>query len=294
MSYIPLLITSAVICIYSLLVWKFHDTLYREETQKKVRKTWYGLCFLGYGLYISFSKVPITIGNGKYLFPPEITKLFVVFILFIGFAVIVDALILRTSRLGEFKIAGFSGKFYGEEARENLQDQMNNVDMLCEKIQAEYEIVQDSERYINPLKDKLLDEQDVDWIAELQDFLKNYCIAQKTVIDISIYDAQALEEIKGHYHLTNSKSKELERNIQDKCSTFCDKNSDTLNYGRDILFIPVIFNYYDGTILIALQGKNNIVDHEQFMILNLVKIFESNIFNILKQLELSEDTFEDS
>jgi len=144
---------------------------------------------------------------------------------------------------------------------------------------------------MKPLEEKLLGDEEIDWLAEFEEFLTKYCQAQRSNVEVAIYDTrpETLSEIKEHYKLTKSKARELIRNVKNNETTFCDKNNDTINFKKDILFIPVDSNYYGETsILIAIKGKNNILENEQFLVLNLIKLFETHVFNTLKRIELEQ------
>lgn len=289
-TYTPLMIIAGILFIFAIASWKYHDIVNREETLKKIRRVWYSFCVLAFAVYINIKPPKTAEGYNKLLVSQEVWDLLFFFAIFIFFAVVVDALILRVTSLGEFKFGGFGGKFLGEETKVNLKEQLNNIELIYDKIQAEHEVIQDLENYMAPLVDRLLVAENEDWLAEFEDFLKQYCQAQKSNIEVAVFNTrdETLAQIKDHFKLNSSKSRELKRNIADKQSTFCDKSSDTLNYGKDILLVPVESNYYGETVLVTLQGKNNVLDNEQFMVLNLMKLFEASVFNILKQIELEE------
>jgi len=290
MTYWLVVLIAAILMFYSLLSWKFGDLFEIAKTLKKIRRCWYSFCLLAYTIYINTDNYKVSTGYNQLLVSQEVWNLLVLFIVFMSLGVVVDALVLRTTSLGEFKFGGFGGKFLGDEAKENIKEQIKNIELIYDKIEAEHEVIQILDSYLASIRDRLLAGEELDWLAEFEELLKKYCQAQNSNVDVAIYNTtdETMAQIKEHFKLTGSKYKDLKRNLAIVKSTFCDKNSDTLNYEKDVLFVPVVSEYYEGNLLISLQGKSNILDNEQFFILNLIKLFEVNVFNILKQIDLEE------
>jgi len=151
---IYILLIAGLLAIYAILSLFFYEVLNKGETLRKIRRCWYSSCLLAFSVFINLRPPKSMEGYNKLLVPHQVWDLIILFIAFIIVGFIVDALIIRTTSLGEFKFGGFGGKFLGEETKKNLKEQINNIEMIYDKIQAEYEVIQDLEKYDEAFRGK--------------------------------------------------------------------------------------------------------------------------------------------
>ena len=160
---------------------------------------------------------------------------------------------------------------------------MINMDKILDKIESEYEVIQNFEEYIQRqcIRKKL--EQDFEyfnWPEEFKELTQYYCNFQSSNIKVAylIMDDLFNRELKLTYNLTDTNINTVIKDINENKSTIVAQR-------YQLLFIPYTPVYYNKKIVIILKGREYIFEVEQRFIVNLFKIFENYVTDIIATLE---------
>ncbi|MCF8012405.1 MAG: hypothetical protein K9L17_10925 [Clostridiales bacterium] len=289
-NYLYIFLLAIVLTIYSVINF-FVKELSDASNIKKIRKLWYSLVFLFYSVYIDNLPSDIFKTSSKIGIPQELWILLIHFIAFTTFAVVIDHLIIRTTKLGEIRFGNIGGSISEETTKDIIDEQDNTIDILFDKIKAENEIFEGFSDYTQNLEHEL-ENLTFSYESYIYQPLKMYCDYQKSDIEIVIYDGlieENLHQLKSHFSLTCSAFKILRNSILNYQTFYCDKQTKTLNYKKDILFIPYKSDYLEDKILIALQSKNDLIVDEQYFIYNILNYFEYYLFISIDMLILKKE-----
>lgn len=197
-------------------------------------------------------------------------------------AFVLDLLILSGGSIKEFSFAGAT--FVKEDLKKNIKENANNIQILLDKIEAEYNAVQQFEAYIEKadIKTKLEEKLDTfDWCEEFRALAQYYCSFQKEEIVaecIVVEEGMNLSDrLVVAYDISNMKSTRVCKNLLDKKSYF-------LQAQEQLLFIPYEPTFFNHKIIVVLRGKSNVVQVEQRFILNIFKRFEDYVTTVIAEL----------
>lgn len=213
--------------------------------------------------------------------PKIIWMIFLVFVACMLVAIILDVLIISASGFKEITLGW--AKISKDEVEANIEEQKNNIDKLVDKIEAEYEVIQNFEEYIKKqqIREKLESNFDeFHWPDEFKELAQYYCNFQNSNIKVSYLkiNDDLNRELKLTYNLTDTNINNIKKDIKDNKSTIVQQKN-------QLLFIPYKPVYYNDDIVIILKGKEYIFEVEQRFIVNLFKIFENYITDIIATLE---------
>ena len=194
---------------------------------------------------------------------------------------LLDILIISASGLKEVSLGW--AKISKDEVQANIEEQKNNMDKILDKIESEYEVIQNFEEYVQRqcIRKKL--EQDFEhfnWPEEFKELTQYYCNFQSSNIKVAylIMDDLFNRELKLTYNLTDTNINTVIKDINENKSTIVAQR-------YQLLFIPYTPVYYNKKIVIILKGREYIFEVEQRFIVNLFKIFENYVTDIIATLE---------
>lgn len=197
-------------------------------------------------------------------------------------AFVLDLLILSGGSIKEFSFAGAT--FVKEDLKKNIKENANNIQILLDKIEAEYNAVQQFEAYVEQaeIKKKLEEKLDTfDWCKEFKALAQYYCSFQKEEIlaeCIVVEKGMNLSDrLEVAYDISSMKSTRVCKNLMDKKSYF-------LQAQEQLLFIPYEPTFFTPKIIVVLRGKSNVVQVEQRFILNIFKRFEDYVTTVIAEL----------
>ena len=197
-------------------------------------------------------------------------------------AFVLDLLILSGGSIKEFSFAGAT--FVKEDLKKNIKENANNIQILLDKIEAEYNAVQQFEAYIDKagIKTKLEEKLDAfDWCKEFKALAQYYCSFQKEEIIAECIVVERGMNLRDRlvvaYDISSMKSTRVCKNLLEKKSYF-------LQAQEQLLFIPYEPTFFAHKIIVVLRGKNNVVQIEQRFILNIFKRFEDYVTTVIAEL----------
>ena len=278
--------TASVLLIYSILTI-FYEKLSNGSVLKVTRRIWYSLCLLLYAFYLLI-RTPESLINFKFLKPNILWDEIALFIIFTIGAVIIDTLILRAASIKTLSLGTLGGVLEEEDAKKGANQTLVAMDFINSKIEAEFDVIQNIEKIVNDVENKLINGFSIEWLEEIEKLIKQYCEYQQyEAVDVNVYDTDSdtIKNIKEHYKLTKPAKNELERKISSSTAFYCDRKIKTLNFPQDIYFIPVELYFYDKQVLVTLKGIDNLAVMEKHIIANLVKAYEMKLLSSLNLIE---------
>lgn len=278
----PLLLFFIIPILY--LIFTF-TTYGREDAISKnikiIRRIYYSIWLFIAAVIINIIDVKKLEINNSFGIPKVIWMVFLVFIASMVTAVILDILIISASGLKEVSLGW--AKISKDEVQANIEEQKNNMDKILDKIESEYEVIQNFEEYIQRqcIRKKL--EQDFEhfnWPEEFKELTQYYCNFQSSNIKVAylIMDDLFNRELKLTYNLTDTNINTVIKDINENKSTIVAQR-------YQLVFIPYTPVYYNKKIVIILKGREYIFEVEQRFIVNLFKIFENYVTDIIATLE---------
>ena len=143
----PLLLFFIIPILY--LIFTF-TTYGREDAISKnikiIRRIYYSIWLFIAAVIINIIDVKKLEINNSFGIPKVIWMVFLVFIASMVTAVILDILIISASGLKEVSLGW--AKISKDEVQANIEEQKNNMDKILDKIESEYEVIQNFEEYI--------------------------------------------------------------------------------------------------------------------------------------------------
>lgn len=259
--------------IYSIYISKNHCIT--EEKMTFIRRFYYSI----WVLFIVLIIISIEPSNEKMSNPLGISNTFwfiiLTFIVGILIAVIFDFLIISASGIKEISFGW--AKVTKEEIKNNIKEQVDNINYITQLIDAEYEVIQSIEQYINnqqidkKISDSFHDFPYEDELISFIDYFYQHSEAVKRVLYIHIDNEQYKSNLKKEYKFSQSTIKTIDKNIKQNKSTLIKEKCFNL-------FIPYML-FTNELILIIIQSNEVIFELEQRFILNLLKIFENYLTN---------------
>lgn len=214
--------------------------------------------------------------------PQPVWVIFSIFITGIAVSVILNMLIISDTNIKEINFGG-AKIVKEEEIKTTMEEQVVNVKKLEDKIESEFDIIQNFETYIlsNAIENKILNNfAAFDWEKEFTALAQHYCDLQGTSIRVYCLKTNSLTleaDIKSRFFVTNKDFKLIKSRMQK------DKSIQISNQ-KELLFIPYKPLYYNEEIIIILSSEKYIFEIEQAFILNIFKIFESYTTDIIARL----------
>ena len=219
----PLLLFFIIPILY--LIFTF-TTYGREDAISKnikiIRRIYYSIWLFIAAVIINIIDVKKLEINNSFGIPKVIWMVFLVFIASMVTAVILDILIISASGLKEVSLGW--AKISKDEVQANIEEQKNNMDKILDKIESEYEVIQNFEEYIQRqcIRKKL--EQDFEhfnWPEEFKELTQYYCNFQSSNIKVAylIMDDLFNRELKLTYNLTDTNINTVIKDINENKST---------------------------------------------------------------------------
>ncbi|URZ04104.1 hypothetical protein [Clostridium felsineum] len=267
-----------IFIIYALVAYKLS---FSDETVSLFKKIYYIIWILAYIIlvnHVELNKIPIKDSFGV---PYNIWTLIIIFIIFLIVAYLLDIFILFGNGFKELSI--FGAKFVKEETKEILDNQHKYLNLLIDKTKAENKILTGLKEYMNEenFKDKIINGKFYA-LNELDKIIMQYYNSQNIdvrVESVFIKDKKIDSSLICENKLTRMESLELKRYYKNSTSYFLEKKDES------ILFVPYTSQIYDNDILMIIKTDNNLMFEEQYMILNIITIYEINILNVYKSIK---------
>ncbi|URZ05968.1 hypothetical protein [Clostridium felsineum] len=267
-----------IFIIYAVISYKLS---FSDEIISLFKKIYYIIWILAYIIlvnHVELNKISIKDSFGV---PYNIWTLIIIFIIFLVLAYLLDIFILFGNGFKELSI--FGAKFVKEETKEILDNQHKYLNLLIDKIKAENKIITGLKEYMNEenFKDKIINGKFYA-LNELDKIIMQYYNSQNIdvrVESVFIKDKKIDNSLICENKLTRIESLELKRYYKNSTSYFLEKKDES------ILFVPYTSQIYDNDILMIIKTDNNLMFEEQYMILNIITIYEINILNVYKSIK---------
>lgn len=273
--------------IFLIYVVANYFVSFSDEIAALVKKIYYIIWLAFYIIivnHVPLDRIPIKDSFGV---PSNIWTLIVLFIIFLLIAYLLDAFIISGCGFQELSI--FGAKFVKQETKEVIDDQHKYLNLFINKAKAENKILMNLKQYMvnEDFRDKI-NTDNFNVIDELTKLIKQYYDMQNLDVDVEtalITDEnleETIDDIACNYDINRIDMVKLKRNYNKVLSYFINDKD------KKLLFTPCICNISPNdkkaNYLVIVKGGNNILVEEQYMLLNIITLYETEIINIVQDL----------
>jgi len=303
---IGLYIFAVVFIIYSFVLW-FLPPLTKTK-KRRIRTCFFSLWTLVFAVYYNTCKVSKLNYSTNNLGIPQNQWIFIINVAaFSVIGLLIDALIIFSRGIKSFGKDGIG--LTDEEDEVVIKDQNNLIELYEKIIAAEYETIRIIPQYFENIKGELINnvlsdtEKDtfVDTTHELVKITETYFKKKNSKIQIGILEQKYINKIKSDYGLNFVEFSLLKSKLKEKSGyinnfkknkilvfpyfSLTTVSNDTSNSNENI-------DTQKPLIIILYSETEDLLIKEQYTIINILRVFETNlqktVSEIINELNLEE------